>query len=103
VSILGRLAVADIGDLEAQGAQNGCGTVHATAEIVRTQRTAGREPVSDTKNSLGVVTFVVKDQQIGAGAPESVAGEKLILSQLVIFGRCLPDVMGLNGVPECHP
>jgi hypothetical protein len=102
VSILGRLAVADIGDLEAQGAKDACGAVYATAEVVGTERTAGRELVGDAENGLGVVAFVAEDQQIGAGRTETVAGEKLILSQLVIFGRCLPDVMGLNGIPECH-
>jgi hypothetical protein len=77
--------------------------VHATGEIAGTERTAGREPIGDAENGLRVVAFVAEDQQIGAGRTETVTGEKLILSQLVIFGRCLPDVMGLNGVPECHP
>jgi hypothetical protein len=77
--------------------------VHATAEVVGTQRAAGREPVGDAENGLGVVAFAAEDQQISAGLTETVAGEKLIPSQLVIFGRCLPDVMGLNGIPECHP
>jgi hypothetical protein len=52
--------------------------------------------------AFGVVAFVVEDQQIVAGGAEAVPGEELVLSQLVILGDCLPDMAGLNRIPEGH-
>ena len=76
----GRAAVANIIDLEAQGAQYASGAVYSSAEVVGTHGLTGRVPVSDTENGLGVVAFVVEDQQIGAGGAEAVAGEELVRS-----------------------
>ena len=76
----GRATVANINDLEAEGVQYASGAVYASAEIVGTEGPAGRVPVSDTENGLGVVLFVVEDQQIGAGVAEAVAGEELVWS-----------------------
>jgi len=70
--------------------------VYASAEVVRTEGPTGRVAVSDTENGLGVVAIVVEDQQVGAGGAEAVAGEELVLSQLVILGCCLPDMVRLN-------
>ncbi len=74
------MAVAGIDDLEAQGAQHASGAVYASAEVVGTEWASGRVAVCDAENGLGVVAFVVEDQQIGLGAAEAVAGEELILS-----------------------
>jgi hypothetical protein len=57
---------------------------------------AGSVPVGDAENGLGVIAFVVEDQQIRASGAETVAGQELILSQPVILGCCLPDMVGLN-------
>jgi len=89
-------------DLEAQGAQHASGAVYASAEVIGTEWTSGRVAVCDAENGLGVVAFVVDDQQIDVGAAETVAGEKLVLSQLVILGCCLPDMVGLNRIPFGH-
>jgi hypothetical protein len=35
---------------------------------------AGRVPVGDAENGLGVIAFVIEDQQISAGGAEAVAG-----------------------------
>ena len=56
------------------------GAVYASAEVVGTEWASGRVAVCDAENGLGVVAFVVEDQQIGLGAAEAVAGEKLVLS-----------------------
>ncbi len=83
-------------DLEAEGAQySGC-AAYAAAEVVGAKWAAGRVPVGNAENGLGVITFVVEDQQIRASGPEAVVGQELILSQPVILGCCLPDMVGLN-------
>ena len=72
--------------------------MHATAEVVRTERAAGRVPICDAENGLGVVAFVVEGQQIGASVAEAVAGEELVRSQLVVLDCCLPDMVRLNRI-----
>jgi hypothetical protein len=50
--------------------------VKARAWLATSGGPTGRVPVSDTENGLGVVAFVVEDQQIGVA--EAVAGEELV-------------------------
>jgi Protein of unknown function (DUF664) len=69
--------------------------VYASAEVVGTERASGRVAVRDAENGLGVVAFVVEDQQIGLGTAKAVASEELVLSQLVILDCCLRDMVGL--------
>jgi hypothetical protein len=47
-------------------------------------------------------SFVVEDQQIGVSAAKAVAGEELVLSQLVVLGCCLPEMVRLNWIPFGH-
>jgi hypothetical protein len=54
--------------------------VYASAEVVGTEWASGRVAVCDAENGLGVVAFVVEDQQIGLSAAEAVAGEELVPS-----------------------
>jgi hypothetical protein len=54
--------------------------VYASAEVVGAEWASGRIAIRDTENSLGVVAFVVEDQQVGLGATEAVAGEEFVLS-----------------------
>ena len=67
-----------------------------------TEWASGRVAVCDAENGLGVVAFVVEDQQIGLSTAEAVAGEELVLSQLVTLGCCLPDMVRLNRIPFGH-
>ena len=99
----GLAAIAGIQDLEAQGLQYASCAVYASAEVVGAKRTACCELVGDAEDGLGVVALPVEYQQVGAGAAESVSCEKLVLSEVVVFGGRLPDVMWLNWIPEGHP
>lgn len=76
--------------------------MYASAEVVGTEDPAGRILVGNAENGLGVVAFAVEDQQIGAGGAEAVTGKELFLAKLVILGGCLPDMVGLNWIPEGH-
>ena len=54
--------------------------MYASAEVVGAEWASGRIAICNTENGLGVVAFVVENQQIGLGAAEAVAGEELALS-----------------------
>jgi predicted house-cleaning noncanonical NTP pyrophosphatase (MazG superfamily) len=99
-----RPGVADIANLEAQGAQDLCGAsrAHAAAEVVVAERSSGCELVGDAENGLGVVAFTVEDQQVGGGGAEMVEVEELIASEPVVLGGCLADVLALNWIPFSH-
>jgi hypothetical protein len=101
---LGRPGVADVANLEAQGAQDLCGAsrAHAAAEVVVAKRSSGCELVGDAENGLGVVAFTVEDQQVGGGGAEMVEVEELIAPEPVVLGGCLADVMALNRIPFGH-
>jgi hypothetical protein len=71
--------VADVGDLEAQGAEYASRAVYAAAEVVRTEWTAGRVMIGDAENSLGVVLFVIEDEQVGGGGTEMMACQEFVL------------------------
>ena len=96
--------VADIANLEAQGAQDLCGAprAHAAAEVVGAELSSGCELVGDAENGLGVVAFTVEDQQVGGGGAEMVEVEELIASEPVVLGGCLADVLALNWIPFGH-
>ena len=53
--------------------------MYAAAEVVRTEWTAGRVLIGDAENGLGVVPFVVEDQQVGGGGTEVMACQELVL------------------------
>ena len=80
--------------LEAQIAQRSRRTMHATAEVMRTEWCAGRVPVGRTQDRLGVVCLAVDDQQIRPGSPESVARQEFLLTKFVVLDSGLPAWRG---------